>query len=137
MMLSSLTPLTDYHFITLRLRLVCTGNLIRVAEVRELPTMFAPSHGRKSTICTRAFSISMDAIQQLKTNEEMWMNAAESKSLKKGNRVYWRGDANDGGIITEMSWDAVTIAWDNGHVATVHHGDMREIQRARAKPTVV
>jgi hypothetical protein len=99
--------------------------------------MFAPSHGRKSTICTRAFSISMDAIQQLKTNEEMWMNAAESKSLKKGNRVYWRGDANDGGIITEMSWDAVTIAWDNGHVATVHHGDMREIQRARAKPTVV
>jgi hypothetical protein len=67
----------------------------------------------------------------------MWMKAAESKGLKKGNRVYWRGDANDGGIITEMSWDAVTIAWDNGHVATVHHGDMREIQRARAKPTIV
>jgi hypothetical protein len=69
--------------------------------------------------------------------EEMWMNSAESKGLKKGNRVYWRGDANDGGIITEMSWDAVTIAWDNGHVATVHHGDMREIERARAKPTIV
>jgi hypothetical protein len=67
----------------------------------------------------------------------MWMKAAESKGLKKGNRVYWRGDANDGGIITEMSWDAVTIAWDNGHVATIHHGDMREIQRARAKPTIV
>ena len=96
--------------------------------------MFAPSHGRKSTICTRAFSIRADAIQQL---EEMWLNAGESKGLKKGNRVYWRGDANDGGIITEMSWDAVTIAWDNGHVATVHHGDMREIQRARAKPTIV
>jgi hypothetical protein len=41
------------------------------------------------------------------------MNAAESKGLKKGNRVYWRGDATDSGIITEMSWDAVTIAWDN------------------------
>ena len=63
------------------------------------------------------------------------MNAAESKGLKKGSRVYWLGDANDGGIITEMSWDAVTIAWDNGQVATVHHGDMREIQRAPAKPT--
>ena len=63
------------------------------------------------------------------------MNAAESKGLKKGNRVYWRGDATDSGIITEMSWDAVTIAWDNGQVATVHHGDMREIQRAPAKPT--
>ena len=58
------------------------------------------------------------------------MNASESKGLKKGNRVYWRGDANDGGIITEMSWDAVTIAWDNGHVAAVHHGDMREIASA-------
>lgn len=46
------------------------------------------------------------------------MNAAESKGLKKGGRVYWRGDATDGGIITEMSWDAVTIAWDNGQVAT-------------------
>ena len=38
------------------------------------------------------------------------MNAAESKGLKKGNRVYWRGDATDSGIITELSWDAVTIA---------------------------
>ena len=62
---------------------------------------------------------------------------AESKGLKKGNRVYWRGDATDGGIITEMSWDAVTITWDNGQVATVHHGDMREIQRAPAKPIIV
>lgn len=65
------------------------------------------------------------------------MNAAESKGLKKGGRVYWRGDATDGGIITEMSWDAVTIAWDNGQVASVHHGDMREIQRAPATPTIV
>ena len=35
------------------------------------------------------------------------------------------------GIVTETSWNAVTITWDNGHVATVHHGDMREIQRAK------
>jgi hypothetical protein len=65
------------------------------------------------------------------------MTAAESKGLKRGNRVYWRGDATDGGRVTELSWDAVTIAWDNGQVATVHHGDMREIQRAVAKPTIV
>ena len=63
------------------------------------------------------------------------MNAAESKGLKKGNRVYSRGDAADSGIITEMSWGAVTIAWDNGQVATVHQGDMREMQRAPEKPT--
>ena len=58
------------------------------------------------------------------------MKVTESKNLKKSTRVYWRGDAADSGIITETSWDAVTIAWNNGKVASVHHGDMREIQRA-------
>jgi len=57
------------------------------------------------------------------------MTAAESKDLKKGTRVYWQGDATDSGVVTGKSWDAVTITWDNGHVAIVHHGDMREIQR--------
>jgi hypothetical protein len=65
------------------------------------------------------------------------MTAAESKDLRKGTRVYWRGDAADRGTITEKRWDAVTITWENGHVATAHHGDMREIQRSPAKPTVV
>jgi hypothetical protein len=65
------------------------------------------------------------------------MTVAESKGLKKGSRVYWRGHADDSGHITEISWDAVTIAWNNGHVATVHHGDMREIQRVPARPTIV
>ena len=55
------------------------------------------------------------------------MNAAESKTLTKGTRVYWQGDAADVGTVTETSWDAVTITWDNGHVAVVHHGDMREV----------
>ena len=57
------------------------------------------------------------------------MTVTESKDLKKGTGVYWQGDADDSGIITETSWDAVTIAWNNGKVASVHHGDMREIQR--------
>jgi hypothetical protein len=34
---------------------------------------------------------------------------------------------------TETSWDSVTIAWDNGQVASVHHGDMREIERVPNK----
>jgi hypothetical protein len=38
------------------------------------------------------------------------------------------------GSITETSWDAVTIAWDNGQVARVHHGDMREIRHTPVKP---
>ena len=61
------------------------------------------------------------------------MKVTESKNLKKGTRVYWRGDAEDSGIITETSWNAVTIAWDNGKVASVHHGDMGEIQLASTK----
>ena len=66
------------------------------------------------------------------------MTVDESKKLKKGTRVYWRGDAADSGIVTETSWDAVTIAWNNGHVASVHHGDMREIQQVATKqPSVI
>jgi hypothetical protein len=61
------------------------------------------------------------------------MTVTESKGLKKGDRVYWRGDSADYGIITETSWDSVTIAWDNGQVASVHHGDMREIERVPNK----
>jgi hypothetical protein len=65
------------------------------------------------------------------------MTVNESKNLKKGTRVCWRGDAADSGIITETSWDAVTIAWNNGQVASVHHGDMREIERVPTKVHIV
>jgi hypothetical protein len=51
--------------------------------------------------------------------------------------VYWQGDAADSGMITETSWDAVTIAWNDGQVARVHHGDMREIQRTSKTPYTV
>jgi hypothetical protein len=60
------------------------------------------------------------------------MTVTESKGLKKGTRVYWRGGVADTGTITETSWDAVTIAWDNGQTASVHHGDMREIEQRPA-----
>ncbi len=65
------------------------------------------------------------------------MTVDESKLLKKGARVYWRGDAADSGVITETSWIAVTIAWNNGQVASVHHGDMREVQQTPIKPRTV
>jgi hypothetical protein len=61
------------------------------------------------------------------------MTAAESRALKKGTRVYWQGDVADSGIIRGTAWDAVTIVWDNGHVAIVHHGDMGEIESAPVK----
>jgi hypothetical protein len=62
------------------------------------------------------------------------MTVTESKDLKTGARVYWRGDAADSGVITKTSWDAVTITWNNGQMASVHHGDMREIHSTSAKP---
>jgi hypothetical protein len=65
------------------------------------------------------------------------MTGAESKGLTKGVRVYWRGDAADSGIITETTWDAVMIAWGNGQVVSVHHGDKREIQQVPSKPRTV
>ena len=66
------------------------------------------------------------------------MTVDESKHLKKDSRVYWQGDATDAGTITETSWDAVMITWDNGHVAKVHHGDMRDIQlRPTTKPHTI
>jgi hypothetical protein len=61
------------------------------------------------------------------------MTVTESKDLKKGTRVFWRGSVPDTGTITGTSWDAVTIAWDNGQIASVHHGDMREIQKTPAR----
>jgi hypothetical protein len=59
------------------------------------------------------------------------MTVTESKKLKMGTRVCWRDNVADGGKITETSWNSVTIAWDNHHVATVYHGDMRDVQRAK------
>jgi hypothetical protein len=37
-------------------------------------------------------------LTMIRHNEERSMNAAESKGLKRGSRVNWRGDATDGGI---------------------------------------
>jgi hypothetical protein len=71
------------------------------------------------------------------TPAESTMTVDESKALKKGTRVYWRGDAADSGVITETSCDAVTITWNNGQVARVRHGDMREIQLTPTEPRAV
>ena len=62
------------------------------------------------------------------------MTHAESKSLTKGTRVYWHGESADSGVVTETSWATVTVAWNDGKVSTIHHGDMREIHRAPEKP---
>lgn len=65
------------------------------------------------------------------------MTPNESKALKGGSLVYWQGNPADAGVVTETSWEAVTITWNNGHVARVLRGDMREIQETPIKPHAV
>ena len=62
------------------------------------------------------------------------MTVTESKGLKKGAAFIGAAIPADTGIITETSWDAVTIAWENGKVASVHHGDMGDVHLTAAKP---
>jgi hypothetical protein len=57
------------------------------------------------------------------------MTVKESKALKKGISVFWRGDTSLSGIVTETSSDEVTISWNNGQVDTVRHTYMREIEQ--------
>src|SRR3977135_2306918 len=74
-------------------------------------------------------SVCQKSITERNANRIQWptrgaaMTVTESKDLKKGNRVYWQGDGDDSGTITETSWDSVTISWNTGKVASVHHGE--------------
>ena len=65
------------------------------------------------------------------------MTVDESKALKKDTRIYWRGDPATAALSPKRVGDAVTIAWNDGRVARVHRGDMREIQRTPTKPHTV
>jgi hypothetical protein len=57
------------------------------------------------------------------------MTVNESKALKEGTSVFWRGDPAVTGIIAQISSDEVTISWNNGQVDGVRHADMREIEQ--------
>ena len=67
------------------------------------------------------------------SNLSILFSVRSLKGLQKGTRVCWRGDAADGGVITERV-GTVTITWDNQHVAIVHHGDMRDRANCSALP---
>ena len=59
------------------------------------------------------------------------MTVTESKALTIGAHVFCRGDAADAGVVTETSWDAVTLAWSNGKLASVHHGICAKLNERR------
>ena len=61
------------------------------------------------------------------------MTAEQSRNLEVGQRVAWRGDEQDRGIVTKRDWTGVGIRWDNGKDSFHHHNDMREIEIVPAR----
>ncbi len=52
------------------------------------------------------------------------MTGGQSKLLKVGDRVCWKGDATNQGMVIKTTWSGVTIGWDDGDVNSVSHNDM-------------
>ena len=57
------------------------------------------------------------------------MTGDESRKLKVGDRVYWKGDAKNQGTVRATSWSDVTIDWDDGDSTSVSHNDMAQVDR--------
>lgn len=55
------------------------------------------------------------------------MTGEESRKLKIGDRVYWKGDVANQGTVSETSWSGVTIEWDDGDKTSVGHNDMAQV----------
>jgi hypothetical protein len=60
----------------------------------------------------------------------------QSRRLKVGNRVCWKGDITDMGTITGNEWSGVVIEWDDGRTSSIHHNDMAGVERAPANLNV-
>jgi hypothetical protein len=59
------------------------------------------------------------------------MTGEESRKLKSGDRVSWRGDLKNQGTVRGTSWSGVTIDWDDGESTSVSHNDMAQVSRAK------
>jgi hypothetical protein len=81
MMLSSLTPLTDYHFNHAQVATCVYWKPYRVAEVRELLKCLHIAWAQIDHLHARVLN-QRGRYSAARHNEEMWMNAAESKGLK-------------------------------------------------------
>jgi hypothetical protein len=57
------------------------------------------------------------------------MTGDESRKLKIGDRVRWKGDATNQGTVRGTSWSGVTIDWDDGDSTSVSHNDMTHVDR--------
>ena len=58
------------------------------------------------------------------------MTGTESRLLKVGARVFWNGDKNDAGTVTEKNWAGANIKWDNREEHMILHNDMSAVTKA-------
>jgi hypothetical protein len=65
----------------------------------------------------------------LGTGDGNKMTGDESRKLRVGDRVQWRGDATNRGTVIGTSWSGVTIDWDDGDSNSVIHNDMARVDR--------
>jgi hypothetical protein len=59
------------------------------------------------------------------------MTGDESRKLKVGDRICWKGDATNQGTIRGTSWSGVTIDWDDGDSTSVSHNDTAQVDRTK------
>jgi hypothetical protein len=57
------------------------------------------------------------------------MTGDESRKLKIGDRVRWKGGATNQGRVRGTSWSGVTIDWDDGDSTSASHNDMTPVDR--------
>src|SRR2546421_5316638 len=51
--------------------------------------------------------------------------------------VFWKNSATDLGTVIGTAWSGVTVAWDDGHTASIQHNDMARIERVATKMSTV
>jgi hypothetical protein len=60
------------------------------------------------------------------------MTGDHSRALKVGERVCWGASTADLGTVKTNGWGGVVIEWDDGRTSSIHHNDMRQVERATA-----
>ena len=60
------------------------------------------------------------------------MTGEQSRLLKVGDRVSWKASATDLGTVKSNGWHGVVIDWDDGRTSSIHHNDMKEVDRVPA-----
>jgi hypothetical protein len=60
------------------------------------------------------------------------MTGAQSRLLKIGDRVSWAGSLVDLGTVKSNGWGGVVIDWEDGRAISIHHNDMKQVERVPA-----